>query len=391
VRVLLVTDWPLRYAGTERYVLNLREALREAGDEVRLMTSSVGSAAEGTAEYVASSTERRRAQAFLQIANPAAALTLRRALSEFEPDAVHVTMMLAYLSPAVLAPLRSSVTTLLIPDLKPVCPKGTKLLPDGQQCRAPMGAVCRASGCLSTPRAARDLVRYGAFRLGLRNVDRVLACSRHVGAELEAVGIPAQPVALPVPTPEPGFRRRPRATPHFVYAGRLAPVKGIELLLSAFARLRDRYPDATLMICGDGVQRDEVVAQAAALGLGGSLSFRHGMPWNWTEELETAWALVAPSTYREPLGLVAIEAIVRGVPVIASADGGFAESVEEGRTGLLFPNGDEDALLERMALVCDRSAFPNQLVEPPERRRLARRHDVGDHLRQMKEIWKSAT
>lgn len=388
MKVLVVTDWPLRYAGTERYVMSLRDGLQNAGHEVGLMTSSIGSRAEGRAAYVARTTDRPRAQALLQIANPSALATMRRALREFDPDAVHVAMFLPYLSPAVLLPLRDRPTTMMVIDFKAVCPAGTKLLPDGRQCRVRMGAVCHREGCLSAPRAARDAVRYGAFRASLGNVDRVLGCSRHITAELAQAGIEARHEPLPIADPEPAFPRHPAVAPRFVYSGRLAPIKGLGLLLRAFADLRESFPEATLQICGDGRRRDEAFAEAERLRLGGSVEFMLGMPRGWTRSLSDAWALVAPSYYREPLGLVAIEAIARGVPVIASREGGFGESVEEGRSGLLFPNGDGAALLDCMRAVSDGRAFPDLAPDPAARARLARRHDLGDHVRRMTTAWK---
>jgi glycosyltransferase involved in cell wall biosynthesis len=74
--------------------------------------------------------------------------------------------------------------------------------------------------------------------------------------------------------------------------------------------------------------------------------------------------LVAPSLWAEPFGLVALEAIVRGIPVIASAQGGFADTVEHGITGLLFQNGNEDELYQRLSVIAHRQAFPHlQLPE----------------------------
>jgi glycosyltransferase involved in cell wall biosynthesis len=388
VRVLLVSDWPRLAGGTERYLSDLRGGLEAAGHEVRLLASSTGAGAGGTAEYVAGTTDSRPAQALLQVANPAAVTTLRRALREFDPDAVHAAMVLGYLSPAVLAPLRHRTATMMVTDLKPVCPKGTKLLEDGSQCRVPMGAVCRRSGCLGTARAARDLVRYAAFRREVRGIDDVLATSAHVERELAAVGIPSRHVPLPVAPPPRGWHRAPAAEPTFVYAGRLAPVKGLDLLLRAFALLRGRHPKARLRICGDGVERGSVAARIGELGLTETVSLKP-MRWEWTSDLADAWALVAPSLYREPLGLVAIEAIVRDVPVVASSDGGFAETVADGASGLLFPNGDADALAERLARVCE-GAFPDHHPRAEARAVLARRHDLGDHVRAMEGIWKGA-
>ena len=66
MRVLLVTDWPALEAGTERCVERLRQGLAGAGEDVRLLTSSAGSAAGRTADYVAYGTHRPSQQALLQ-------------------------------------------------------------------------------------------------------------------------------------------------------------------------------------------------------------------------------------------------------------------------------------------------------------------------------------
>ena len=65
--------------GAEAYALSLRDELRAAGDDVRLLTSSAGTAGDGTADYVAYGTENAAAQTLLQIVNPFAVSTVRRA------------------------------------------------------------------------------------------------------------------------------------------------------------------------------------------------------------------------------------------------------------------------------------------------------------------------
>ena len=106
-------------------------------------------------------------------------------------------------------------------------------------------------------------------------------------------------------------------------------------------------------------------------------------------ELSDAWALAAPSLWAEPLGLVAIEAIIRGVPVIASREGGLAETVDPGRTGLLFANGDEDALLECLRSVAIGAVFPSRVLDADAVRRIADRHDYGRHVEHLQRIYQS--
>jgi len=100
-------------------------------------------------------------------------------------------------------------------------------------------------------------------------------------------------------------------------------------------------------------------------------------------EIASAWVVAAPSLWPEPLGLVALEAMVRGVPVIASSVGGFAEIIEDGVSGVLVKNGDVAALAEGLIGILDGSRFAGGL--PPDViRRVSDRHDLPRHIARMR-------
>src|SRR6185503_9868863 len=237
MRVLLVTDWVRVRGGVEAYTAWLHAGLTAAGDEVRLLTSTTGSAGDGRADFRAWGTERPAGQAFLQVVNPFAVAQVRRALREFRPDVALVNTFASQLSPAVLRPLRTVPTVLSLHDYKAVCPTGCKLLPGGERCRVRAGLVCWREGCLGLPHWLRDQARYALIRAGLRSVDRIVVGSRWMQEELARNEVPAEHVPLPVPAPGPSFRRSPAAVPTFLFCGRLQPEKGVPLLLRAFARL----------------------------------------------------------------------------------------------------------------------------------------------------------
>ncbi len=151
--------------------------------------------------------------------------------------------------------------------------------------------------------------------------------------------------------------------------------------MRAFARLRGSVPDARLTICGDGVGRGDVEDAIRAHRLDDAVLLTGWLdPAAVERRLEDAWALVAPTISAEPFGLVAPEAIVRGVPVIASRTGGFGETVDHGVSGLLFPNGDEDALVEALEAIATSRAFPEHVLGRDEIARAAERHSVNRHI-----------
>jgi glycosyltransferase involved in cell wall biosynthesis len=388
VRVLLVTDWTANEGGIEVYVSRASQSLQAAGHEVRLLTSSVGSAAGGTADYVALGTDNPAAQSLLQITNPFAVSRVRSAVRDFRPDVVQVNMFEKYLSPAIFRALRRIPTVAFVHYYKPICPTALKVLPDGSLCQVPAGLVCWRSQCVGMAEWLRDRPRYASIRSGLTQSFRVLACSRWMVQQLELNGISAEAIPLPVPPPAAGFLRVPSPEPLLLYCGRLDPEKGVDLLLRAFGQVLSRHPAARLRIMGDGPRRAALESLATELGIRGAVQFDGRAPFTQVESaLGQAWALVAPSLWPEPLGLVAIEAITRGVPAITSATGGFGETVEAGVSGHLVANGDERALADSLIAMIDQGPLT---VQEEVVQALRTRHDPARHAELLGAIFREA-
>jgi glycosyltransferase involved in cell wall biosynthesis len=166
-----------------------------------------------------------------------------------------------------------------------------------------------------------------------------------------------------------------------VFCGRLSVEKGAPLLVRAFARLHAHMPLARLTIVGDGPVRPEVEAAVRAHNLHDAVTFTGWLsPAGVDCQLESAWALVAPSVWAEPLGMVGPEAVLRSVPVIASSTGGFAETVEDEVSGLLFPNGDELALHHALERVATGAAFPSHSLDPSVVARMTRSASIERHV-----------
>jgi glycosyltransferase involved in cell wall biosynthesis len=386
MRILIVTDWNRNHGGAEAYVGWLRDGLRKAGDEVKLLTSTAGSAANGAAEYKAFGTENKLAQAFLQVANPFAAGTVRKAIRDFRPDLIFVNMFAHHLSPAVFAVMGGVPVVLSVSDYKCVCPIGSKLLPNGSICTSPMGWVCHQSGCLRLVHWMRDRPRYAFIEAAVARADRVIACSAWVQRELAVAGIESECELLPVPAPSPSYVRRRSPDPTILYCGRFDVEKGIDDLMRAFAAVVKSNSRAKLRLAGRGPEEQKLKDLAASLGIAGNVEFAGWLDPDGIEgELSAAWALCAPSRWAEPLGLVAPEAIVHGVPVVASASGGFAETVIERETGMLFPNGDVPALSTALLSITERRSFVDGIQEDAITR-LRERHDMERYVTRLHAI-----
>jgi glycosyltransferase involved in cell wall biosynthesis len=156
----------------------------------------------------------------------------------------------------------------------------------------------------------------------------------------EIVHYGIEPAAPPPPLP---------GAPRLAIVGRLIPIKGHEVLLRALASVRDELSGVTLEVAGDGPLDGELRAAVRRLGLEEVVTFS-GRVSPVAPVLERAQVVVVPS-FGEGFGMVALEAMERGRPVIASAVGGLPEIVEDGVTGLLVPSGDAEALASAIRAV----------------------------------------
>jgi len=121
---------------------------------------------------------------------------------------------------------------------------------------------------------------------------------------------------------------------------------GPDILLRAFARAGRQIPDLRLTVAGEGEMTSELKRLASQLGLDGSVDFCGFVPNDRIYSLLQRHHIMVMPSLKEAFGVAVLEASACARPVIASRVGGVPEVLQDGRTGLLVPPGDEDALTE---------------------------------------------
>lgn len=190
-----------------------------------------------------------------------------------------------------------------------------------------------------------------------------LATSVIVHSRAVAAALPAglQPELVPLGIDPQAFVTSPQPRePLLLLVGRDCFRKGLPVLLSALRRLRSRLPELRLEVIGDEYPHGRRAGKILAAGL--PVRFLPGMPTaELRERYARAAALILPS-YQEAFGLVLLEAMAAGLPVVASRVGGIPELVEDGVNGLLFTCGRAEELAEKIKML---------MTEPKLRERLA--------------------
>lgn len=298
--------------------------------------------------------------------DPGAVAALRQVLERERPDVVHSHNWLQYSFFPLYHPRRGPAHVVTLHDYGLGCARTTLQRP-GQagQCAGP-----RLDRCLSCAPGQYGVVKGAAITAGLfagralrRRADRYIAVSTAL-AEGNRQSIPAPGAgitllptlvpngleALADATARPGFL--PPEDGYLMFAGALGPHKGVDVLLEARRRMRHQ-----IQLVLAGTPREDTPAIDDD-GVTVALNVPHA-------QVMAAWkgcsVAVVPSVWNEPLGLVAIEAMLVRRPVVASDVGGLRDTVEHGRTGLRVPPGDPGALA---------AALDGLLDDPARRQRM---------------------
>jgi glycosyltransferase involved in cell wall biosynthesis len=131
-----------------------------------------------------------------------------------------------------------------------------------------------------------------------------------------------------------------------LYVGRLVYEKGIQNLISAMPKILNGYHDSKLIIAGKGGMLEELKEQANSLGLGDKVYFTGYLNSKQVQKMyKCADVAVFPSTY-EPFGIVALEAMLAGVPTVVSDIGGLDEIIEHGINGMKSYTGNSNSIAD---------------------------------------------
>lgn len=341
MRVALVSPYALAVpGGVQAHVTALAAALRADAHEVEV----IGPGTAGATPPHTIAVGRPLAVPFNGSVAPIAAWPLaaratRRAIAEVAPDVVHVH------EPLVPWAGLAAATT----DLAPV-----------------VGTFHAWSDASRLYRAGRLVARRIAERLAVRLAVSEAAAAYHASA----LGLPASRFRL-VPNGVDVARfadARPfdelvdPERPALLFVGRLERRKGLEPLVRAFTRLKTDRPELRLLVVGDGPERDRCQALLPAR-LRSDVHFLGRVD---NDELPRFYAscdlAVAPSLGGESFGIVLLEAMAAGRPLVASDLPGYRTVATDGRQGRLVPPGDPVALATAIGALLDNPALRDAMA-----------------------------
>lgn len=272
--------------------------------------------------------------------------TFQSVVERVSPDVVYLHK-LPRISP--VSPLFGRVRTVrMVHDHDLCCPRRHKYyLLNNRVCRHPAGWRCYLDGAfLERSRSSRVPFHYVPISPKIREMrrnlplDAVIVGSRFMREELIQNGFPAGRIHV-LPPVVPGASGEPKPVPEdpvILYVGQLIRGKGVDLLLRALKRLTGRF---RAVIAGAGNAETRLQGLAGKLGISDRVRFLGWVDHGRLETLYDEAKIVAvPSRWPEPFGMIGLEAMRRGRPVVAFDVGGISDWLEHGVTGYLVGQQD---------------------------------------------------
>lgn len=195
---------------------------------------------------------------------------------------------------------------------------------------------------------------------GAETLKKLVPAEHHRKFAVIRICVVFQPKEKTSPAPRP---------PLLLAAGNLVPMKGFDVLLRAVAVLASRGAHVRARILGEGPARRSLESLARESGVRDRVEmpgyFQHSALADHLAEaaLFVMPSIVTPQGRRDGIPTVVVEAWLSRTPVVASLVGGMAEVIVDGKTGLVFPSGDADALADRIARLLDDAGLWKRLSD----------------------------
>lgn len=330
MRVLHVNNQARFHGGVERILFDIADSLGDYGDQGLLFTQG-GSADNFDAPF-----------AWL-------GMSLEEAIEDFRPD-------VALIHKVDDADLIARVSALLptqvfVHDHDLTCPRKHKyVVGSDRACARKAGVSCLTNLCFVERAPADNLIPVTLFDgirrqtsqlKAVKSANGLIVASQAMRDELIQNGVTAGRISVisPIPKSTDDIQSHQlSAAPNLLFVGQVIRGKGVDLLLKAMKKLPE---DVTLTVVGDGSHLTACKKLATQLQIHHRVTFTG---WVSHEQLDqyygAAQLLVVPSRWPEPFGMVGVEAMARGRPVVAFDTGGIREWLHDGENGLLANPGD---------------------------------------------------
>lgn len=382
-KVLTITSVGFVAGGAETIIVKTSPYLLKKGYSLKILAGDVGANKERFNDYTFKSFNSSSPFKMLFfLFNPYSYFALRKVLKEYKPDIIHIHIM-DQISPSVLFLLKKypTVMTLHGPEsflkklllwyLSPSCYKHNPYDKNN----------LKLAGKLTY--FYFYYVQKFIYKFGLKNVNIFIAPSKYIQNLVKTDVSPT--IHLPNFVELRKFHELTN-TYNLLFVGRLEKVKGVEFLIQAMSFIINVFPQTTLTIVGDGSNMADLLNLTKRLQIEKYVQF---VGWVENNDLDTyyekASIVVAPSIWVEAFGIVILEAMSVGRPVIGTNVGGIPEIISDGVNGYIVEPKNSEQIAEKVIKLFSEEKLLKELVR--NARLKAEGFSVEKYVEKLEEIY----
>lgn len=339
MKILFINDYGVEVGGVETYIVSLKKALIKEGHDVRIFSATTEKHKATFSDYTFPGINEYSFFRFIPYAfNIKAIKNLKKVLKEFKPDVVHIHYIYYHFSPSILFALGKYPTIYTLHAHELIAPVGVDRK---AECRHDYIDYCRH--CLPLHRYYIEKIKRRIFK-GLSGViDNYVSPSEyyrdiHLKAGFKNITVLSNAVEI--------FEESPLAYNKIIlYVGRLERGKGVHVLIESMDIIHKQVPESKLVIVGTGSDEIMLKDMVNKNGQQPYITFMGQASHNNIEKHYIKCdVVVVPSTWQEPFGLVGVEAMSVGRPVIGTRVGGIPDWLKDAQNGFLVPPNRADLI-----------------------------------------------
>lgn len=387
MKVLNISSLGYVGGGSEVIIVKVRDCLLQKGYSMRSLASDLGATKKHFNDYTFRSVSSTGLfKPFFFLFNPYSFFALKKVLKEYAPDVIHIHLM-HELTPSVLFLLKDypTIVTLHEPEsflsqlsmwfLQPSDFNNNRF----ERKDLNMGGKLR--------HLYFNYVQKFLYKFALKNVDVFIAPSKYIQKAAQADVSPV--LHLPNFT-EPGKAHALNIRYSLLFVGRLEKIKGAEFLIRAVSLIIKVFPQTTLTIIGEGVDKDDLVNLTTELQLTNHVHFTG---WVDNEKLdpyyEAANIVVVPSICPDNFPTVCTEALSGGRPVIGTNMGGIPEIIDDGINGYIVEAASPEQIAEKVIHLFQDEELMKELGR--NARKKAEELSIEKHVARLEKIYADVT
>ena len=351
MKVLEIISTGYAAGGAETYLIKISPYLVDKGYNLKTLASDLGADKHHFNEYVFKSIPSSPLKLLFFLFNPHSFFALKRILKEYNPDIVHLHTM-NQVTPSVLFLLKNYPTVMTLHGPEPFVRELLIWFMHPSWLKPNLHGKKNLNILGNFAYFYFNSVQKIFYRFGLKNVDIFIAPSKYI-EDVAKAEMFSQIIHIPYFIEPLKFQewlrfQELKHNHNLLFVGRLEKFKGVEFLIKAIPAVIKAFPQTTLTVIGDGPHKNDLIDLTKTLHLEDSIQFKG---WIDNKELGTYYGkasiVVTPSTVPEAFGLVILEAMSVGRPVIATNIGAIPEIIDDGVNGYLVEPNNSEQIAEK--------------------------------------------